>query len=162
MEGPSVHSRCLAFIPFKFWEEGPGGGEDFFSFFFGSQCVPQHVQWSSIFPVECWAKTIFLSQTGMTDRQTPWSKWGHKSTGCCCGPPAGPLGGCLPCPPCPALPCLSPQTDTTMFALIYRIAEAKRLELQLWLNEKFHMDIIFPCLGGCNPKYIKFSDRWTF
>ncbi len=41
------------------------GGEDFFSFFFGSQCVPQHVQWSSSFPVECWAKTIFLSQTGM-------------------------------------------------------------------------------------------------
>ncbi len=30
----------------------------------------------------------------------------------CCGPPAGPLGGCLPWPPCPALPlpCLSPQT----------------------------------------------------
>jgi hypothetical protein len=25
MEGPSVHSRCLAFIPFKFWEEGPSG-----------------------------------------------------------------------------------------------------------------------------------------
>ncbi len=21
--------------------------------------------------------------------------WGHKSTGCCCGPPAGPVGGCL-------------------------------------------------------------------
>ncbi len=42
MEGPSVHSRCLAFIPFKFWEEEEGGGEDFFSFFFGSQCVPQH------------------------------------------------------------------------------------------------------------------------
>jgi hypothetical protein len=39
-----------------------------------------------------------------TDRQTPlllssdWSKRGHKSTGCCCGPPAGPVGGCLPCP----------------------------------------------------------------
>jgi hypothetical protein len=36
MEDPKVHSRCLAFIPFKFREEG------FFSFFFGSQCVPQH------------------------------------------------------------------------------------------------------------------------
>jgi len=44
MEGPRVHSRCLAFIPCKFWEEGPRGGwgEGFFSFFFGSQCVPQH------------------------------------------------------------------------------------------------------------------------
>ncbi len=44
MEGPRVHSRCLAFIPFK-WEEGLGGGgwgEGFFSFFFGSQCVPQY------------------------------------------------------------------------------------------------------------------------
>jgi hypothetical protein len=48
-------------------------GGDFFSFFFGSQCVPQHVQWSSSFPVECWAKTIFLSQIGMQqqhDRET--------------------------------------------------------------------------------------------
>jgi hypothetical protein len=26
MEGPSVHSRCLAFLPFKFWEEGRWGG----------------------------------------------------------------------------------------------------------------------------------------
>jgi hypothetical protein len=25
MESPSVHSRCLAFLPFKFWEEGRGG-----------------------------------------------------------------------------------------------------------------------------------------
>ncbi len=33
-----------------------------------------------------------------------WSKWGHKSTGCCCEPPVGPVGRCLPWPPCPALP----------------------------------------------------------
>jgi hypothetical protein len=26
MEGSSVHSRCLAFLPFKFWEEGQRGG----------------------------------------------------------------------------------------------------------------------------------------
>ncbi len=41
MEGPRVHSRCLAFIPFKFWGQG-GWGEGFFSFLFASQCVPQH------------------------------------------------------------------------------------------------------------------------
>jgi hypothetical protein len=59
------------------------GGENFYSFFFGSQCVPQHVQCSSIFPVECWAKhcrqwfargnTKPLSQTlSWTDWQTKW------------------------------------------------------------------------------------------
>ncbi len=55
---------------------------------------------------------------------------GPQIMGCCCGPPAGPVGGCLPWPPCPALPLpcpapalalfLSPQTDTT-FALIYKM-----------------------------------------
>jgi len=38
MEGPRVHSKCLAFILFKFWEDGLGSGcgggwgEGFFSF----------------------------------------------------------------------------------------------------------------------------------
>jgi len=52
MEGPRVHSRCLAFIPFKFWEEGPGGGGGRVSFHFSLvpnvfpniilQCVLSH------------------------------------------------------------------------------------------------------------------------
>ncbi len=38
-EGPSMHSRCLAFFPFKF-VEGGGGKRIFLSFFSGYQCVP--------------------------------------------------------------------------------------------------------------------------
>jgi hypothetical protein len=38
-EGPSVHSRCLAFLPLKFLRRG-GVGKDFFPIFPGSQCVP--------------------------------------------------------------------------------------------------------------------------
>ncbi len=45
----------------------------------------------------------------------------------CCGPPAGPVGGCLPWPPCPALPYLSPQTYRHHCCLyIYCIVCARR------------------------------------
>jgi len=37
-EGPSMHSRCLAFFSFYVLGRG-GGGERFFSFFPASQCV---------------------------------------------------------------------------------------------------------------------------
>jgi hypothetical protein len=47
MEGPIVHSQCLAFFSFKFSEEGRGAGKNLFSFFFGSQCVPKHVHCST-------------------------------------------------------------------------------------------------------------------
>jgi hypothetical protein len=41
-EGPSMHSKSLAFFHFKF---RVGGGKDFFSFFPGSQCIPTMFPW---------------------------------------------------------------------------------------------------------------------
>jgi hypothetical protein len=41
-ECPTMHSRCHNFVQFNVWVGGRGGGF-FFSFFPGSQCVPQHV-----------------------------------------------------------------------------------------------------------------------
>ncbi len=46
-EDPSMHSRCLAFFPFKFvWGDG-GVTEDFLSFSTGYQCVPIMFPFSS-------------------------------------------------------------------------------------------------------------------
>ncbi len=112
MEGPSVHSRCLAFISFKFWEEGPGGGGFLFIFLWFPMYSPtcsmvKHLSSRML-------SQNYFPEPNRHDRQTPWSKWGHKSTGCCCGPPAGPVGGCLPWPPCPAqaLPNFCPHRQT--------------------------------------------------
>ncbi len=45
-EGPSMHSRCLAFLPFKFWV-GVVGKEFFFILFFHFPLVPNVFTWSS-------------------------------------------------------------------------------------------------------------------
>jgi len=39
----------------------------------------------------------------------------------CCGPPIGPVGGCLPWPPCPALFVTTDRQIDTTVALIYKI-----------------------------------------
>ncbi len=73
MEGPSMHSKCLAFIPFNFWEAlGPGGGEGGISFHFSLvpnvfpniilQCVLSHFH--LLKPLEPHPHPLILFQVG--------------------------------------------------------------------------------------------------
>jgi len=98
-EGPSMHSRCLAFFPFRVFVGGGGGwGEEFFSCFpMCSQCVlnvfpsdsqyvPQHVFHTHLtFIPHTLANVVCLSpiayivgpkgRTSILQNRT-WSDWG--------------------------------------------------------------------------------------
>jgi hypothetical protein len=90
-------ARISGWVPMRVWRESIGWGNRACMRTCVCACTALFFLASCPNPKRCVDSPL--------TQPSDWSKWGHKSMGCCCGPPTGPVGGCLPWPPYPYLVC---------------------------------------------------------